>query len=594
MTGAAELVFFGIKAGIKLAQQGRQAYVEATIDRGITLPLPEFSVDLSIGNADGFFYGAGRSFVERMPRVRELYEISTGTAGGMSNDEKAEYLDIFADCSREHAIRTKGLTGKELSLSRDTLLSLVCVRQWASGKRPFPSAAQRVIGTLIEIGVDYAVSAKGLIDERSSAGKALKGFLSALDTISFSEGGVEEIAGSLFVALLETVEQNPALLNADPASERLILAVSHGLINDMQKRMEALSATDLGKRSSVKVWGQLIFRSVLTSAADTVLSDQGLYLGLRDEDGQKVVTAISLSLLDLVTTDDTIDFTRLFSRSGLEQIARAGLKAVAENPGVFGADHEGFRLIIQQTAKDLAELPSLYSPGVLSETVRIVIEKTALNSELLWPAAFRNDPAKHLVVTAAKETLLVLSRKDGSAGKAPLFAGIDAVAIMKAVADEVAQNPDWLVKPAGSDATLLREMLSSAIEAFRRVPNHRLDSAALRDILQSVIRTVALRREFLDPLPVGSAAGNALAQILGIVIDAVFSPEADAKATWVLARGDIFRILCDAVLEQAAVMGASDGVMKKLKDSLQKVAARIASGSGWSIKELVTEIRGIS
>jgi hypothetical protein len=90
MTGTAELVLFGIKAGIKLAQQGRQAYVEATTDRGITPPLPEFSVELSTGNADGFFYGAGRSFVERMPRVRELYEISTGTAGGMRNDEKAE------------------------------------------------------------------------------------------------------------------------------------------------------------------------------------------------------------------------------------------------------------------------------------------------------------------------------------------------------------------------------------------------------------------------------------------------------------------------------------------------------------------------
>lgn len=592
MTGTFEIVIFGIKAGARLVEQGRRAYVEATIDRGLTLPLPEFSKELSVGNADDFFYGEGNGFVKRMARVAELYEISNRSA--LSNEEKAEYLDLFADCRIHLAIEQGKETGESISLSRDSLVAIAGVRQWAASKRPFPSAAQRVIGTLIEIGVDYAVKTKGLIDERSSEGRALKGFLSAIDDIKFSGKGVEEIAGSLFVALLETVEKNPALLRADKKTEKLVLAVTQGLMSDMQKWMDALAATDLGKRASVKEWGQLIFRSVLTSAAETVLSDQEAYFGWHDEEGGKVVRTISLSLLDLVTADEALDFTRIFSRSGLEKISKAALAAVAEAPGIFGIDHEGFRLIIQQTAKDLSELPELYSAGVLSEAVRIIIEKTARNSELLWPAEFRKDPAKHLLVTAAKETMLALSRKVGDKTEGAFLTAGDAVAVMEAVTDEVVQNPDWLLDAAGGEGTLLRDALTSALAAMKKVPGNRLDSTTLKSVLCSVLRAVALRKEFLDPLPIGSSGRNAISEILGIVVDTAFADTADAKAAWVLARNDIFCQLSAAVLLQAATMGVSEKDRKKIGDVLDRIAKKIAAGSVWSKQSMLDEIRSIS
>lgn len=594
MTGTTELVIFGIKSGIKLAQQGRQAYVEATMDRSIMLPLPEFSVATSVGNADGFFYGEGRPFIGRIPRLRELYEISTGSARTLSDDEKTEYLDLFADCSREQSVRVKGLTGEELFQSRDTLLSVLSVRQWAAGKRPSPSTAQRVIGTLIEIGVDYLSTAKGVIDERSSAGKALKGFLSAVDDISFSEEGLDEIAGSLFIALLETVEKNPALLDADERTEKLVLSVTHGLVGDMQKRMEALAGSDLEKRASVREWGQLIFRSVLSSAAETVLSDQPLFLGITDEGRQAVVRTISLSLLDLVTADDMVDFKALFSRRGLEKVTKAALRAVAENPDVFGSDNQGFQLIVKQVAQDLSELPFLFAQGIVPEAVRIIIEKTALNSELLWPEEFRNEPARHLLVTAVKETLLVMSRKDAAGKTWAALKGSDLLDILGAVTDEVVQNSDWLLKAADSKHPLLAEVVAAALDALRKIPNHRLDSAALRAILRGVIRAVALRRELLDPIPLGGGEKSAISGVLGIVIDAVFSPEADSRAKWVLARAEVFSIITNAVLERVSETGASADVLDKVRAVLEKIADTVASGKSWSIGAVVEEIRAIS
>ena len=58
--GTAEVVIWGIKAGIRLAQESRQAYAEATIIRDLTLPLPNYNPEVSVGVAAGYFHGGSR------------------------------------------------------------------------------------------------------------------------------------------------------------------------------------------------------------------------------------------------------------------------------------------------------------------------------------------------------------------------------------------------------------------------------------------------------------------------------------------------------------------------------------------------------
>jgi hypothetical protein len=106
MTAMTEVVILGMNAGLKLVQQGRRAFVEATIDRAITLPLPNYNIELTVGNADGFFHGReGSRFLETNARARELYEISTKGHRHLTDEEKKEYLEIFQDCKRELDIR---------------------------------------------------------------------------------------------------------------------------------------------------------------------------------------------------------------------------------------------------------------------------------------------------------------------------------------------------------------------------------------------------------------------------------------------------------------------------------------------------------
>lgn len=180
MVATADVVMWGIRSGIKLGQQGRQAYVEATLNRELTLPLPNYNPEVSVGTAEGYFSGAGKSRLEENARLRELYEKSMDVNRTLTEKEKEEFIELYLDFRREEDIKSGMITGEELGLSREALLSLVTARQWAAQKIPFPSIYQRIIGNLIDIGIDYFANTPGAIEEESSSGRVVKGFLQSI------------------------------------------------------------------------------------------------------------------------------------------------------------------------------------------------------------------------------------------------------------------------------------------------------------------------------------------------------------------------------------------------------------------------------
>ena len=133
MPVTADIVFWGIKSGIKLAQQGRQAYVEATVNRELTLPLPNYNPKVSVGTAEGYFSGTGKKHLDENARLKEIYEISIDVNRELKGEQKKEFTEFYVDFKREEEIKSGEITGDELALTKEALLSLVTVRQWAAG-----------------------------------------------------------------------------------------------------------------------------------------------------------------------------------------------------------------------------------------------------------------------------------------------------------------------------------------------------------------------------------------------------------------------------------------------------------------------------
>lgn len=101
MPGTADLVMMGIKAEIRPGQQGPQAYAEATINRSLTLPLPNFNPEVPVGTAEAFFHGGGRKYTHEFPRVKVLYEKSMDVSHDLTEIENGSFYVIRKSVSYE-------------------------------------------------------------------------------------------------------------------------------------------------------------------------------------------------------------------------------------------------------------------------------------------------------------------------------------------------------------------------------------------------------------------------------------------------------------------------------------------------------------
>ncbi|MFH2047716.1 MAG: hypothetical protein ABIK92_21535 [Pseudomonadota bacterium] len=594
MTGTAELILFGIKAGIRLAQQGKRIYIETTIERDLTLPLPNFNFEPSIGTADGYFHGAGQVYVDENPDLKELYDISMKHTREMTKDEKRRYMAFFVDYQRDGNIRAGEVDGVDIGLSKEALLSIVNVRQWANRKSPFPSPFQRIVGTLIEIGIDYFANMPGALDEKSSTGRVLKGFLKSIDNIDFAQEKVDVLIRDLFIAVIETIGDNPALLNADKKTEKLVEAIATGLIKDAKERIEKLGGQDLEQRENIQEWAQLVLRSVLANAGEVIYASPGFYLGIDDPANQALVGSVGKSVLDVIIDSDTVDLSKLISREGLDTIVKAALKTVSENPELIGIDHKGLTNILSQIAIELADSSRILGPDIIPEVMRLVLEKTAGNAEFLWPEEFRNDPAKHLLITASSQLLNQLSKTPEEGEWALRLSKSQVVELLNAVLDEVVENPGWLIKVAGKESSILATAIEAALAALRNIPAGRISSQAVQNVIEATIMAVALRRDLIYEIPLFGKQQMAILAVLEVIIDTIMPANVESDVLWILGRTEIFVEIVSTVLSGISETGVSEEILLKIRKALNETVQVIAAGKQFSLESLLITIENIS
>jgi hypothetical protein len=594
MPVTADVVFWGIRSGIKLAQQGRQAYIEATINRELTLPLPNYNPEVSVGTAEGYFSGAGKSRLKENARIKELYEISMDVDRQLTKKEKKEFIELYLDFKREEDIKSGAITGGELGLSKDALLSLVTVRQWAAKMTPFPSVYQRVIGSLIDIGIDYFANTPGVIEDKSSSGRVIKGFLQSIDELNFAQENVNQLAKSLFVATLETMEENPNLLGGDEKTEQLVEAVARGLLKDARRLTAELAHQDLAKEEEINAWASLVFRSLLSNVGYTVLANPKTYLAVDDTATETLIASVGTSVLDTIITEDSVDLSEVLSREGLDSVLSAALFALAENPSLMGVDHKGLRKLLSQIAKDLAQSSLLLNPDIIPEVMRLVLERTAAHADVLWPDAFQQ-PEKHLLVTASRELLSQLAKPPTSGDRwTPKLTKSQILGVVETILDEVVQNPEWLMKEAERERVVLAEVVESIMTTLRKVPGNRLSADTGMEVLKSAIKAVALRKNFVDKITVDGAQKQAIAATLETLIDACLADEVEPQARWTLARGEVFSLIAETALASLAEMGISEANLSKVKELIRETADDLASGRPWKLQKLIENISSLA
>lgn len=597
----ADIIIWGIKSGLKLAGQARKAYVQATINRELTLPLPNFKPGISDTDIKDYFTGAGGIHLLKDPALKSAWDrFSKGVP--LAND-KQELIFAFNALTYAEGKDPCALDIVKPPLSSDAYISWFRIKQWAEGKDPNPSPAQRVLGCLIEVGIDFFANTQSVFDEKSASGRALKGFLSSIDGINFSEARASVIAKDMFLAALETIQENGSLLGADENTENLIRAASKGLIENISKQSKEFAQKDITKQEMIESWGQVVFRSMLASLGNIVLSNPQPYLGIKNKDKEAIVSSVGICILDIIlsavkvdpTKNEFINLNEVFSRESVDRLVKTGLLTLSEHPALMGEDHQGLRLILAQVAQDLSKSAMLLDPDILPELMRLILEKTALNMELLWSDEYQKDPKRHLLIVASKELLSILAKKAGPQGIwKPSLSKSQLLEIVEVVLNEAVQNPGWLAEAARKENTLLGDTVEITLSVLQGIPENRINAEAGKEVLKAAVKAVALRKQLLDRINIQGEEKVALAAILDTLVETMLSPDVDPRARWTLARGEVFAQVATVALKRTAEAGASDKNINTLKAMLDQAAKDLSSGNPWQVDEFVAKLASLA
>lgn len=592
ISDAATIVLFAIRSSIKLGQQLRQAYVDSTKGREMVLPLPNFFSEINIVSAANYFAAGGRAYVAANARLADLLRKRTTAGQSLTDDEEAEVFSNYLECDYLDRAKSGKLdpSSDGVRLNADELEALFAIRQWQRGANPNPSVLQRVAGTLVEIGVDYFTSVPGALNTNSRQGKVVAGFLDALSEIQFSDAPLGELPGRLFVAALETVSENSALLSSDAKVQELVKVTTKSLSEDVAQRLQQLAGADLTKAERVGDWAELVFRSVLSSAGGLVLANPQRYLGVEKPGQAALVSHVGESVLGLVLDDDSLHLDRLLSRQGVETITKAALAAVGEHPEILvNSKNTGLQKLLSAIATELSQQDALLTPELLPELTRLILEKTGENLALLWPD-LANNPQKHLLLTAASVTLGILSQKPAAGQKWTLqFSSSDVLAVATTVLDELAANPTWLLDQAGQVNDNLKVALGAALGVLRTRADARLNASTAVQVLQAVVTKVGLRKEFLDKLP--QNAQPLVAAALDAIFKTIFDSQLDARAAWQVVRNETIVCLVDLSLAQLAKAGLTADQVTKFAAFIQAQVAALATGAALDLTSLETKLQ---
>jgi hypothetical protein len=587
MAGEAELVMLGIQAAIRINEQYRKGFADSVRSNAITVPLPNFNPAPNLATAITFYtVGGGVEFVAKNARVSALIaKVQASGALSLLAEESSEFFALFGEhnallvARNGNLITTDNSSANPAAFSNEDVLSLLELRQWRKGQNPNPSMLQRMAGTFISIGVAYLANDSQLASTNSVKGKALLGFLQAIEPINFAEGAPSQIVEQLFVAAIETVRDNASLVSSDKWAQTLVHDVAAGLFDDAKKLTDA-EAGNLSGQERIGRWTQLIFRSVLKSAGDSALNHPDIFFAGLNAGQADVVSRVGRALLGAGVGQDGDHLDHLFTPETLDAIAKASFAAVAAHPELVAHGNDRLQKLIGSIPEELASAPALLTRDFVPEAIRIILEKTGENLDALMPAG--QNPSKNLLLVASKEVLaLIIAPAPAGAVWKLRFGPAQIEEVLRTVIDAVAANPAWLVNEAGGANSLLGGVTKDVIEVLRTRTGPLLRPDTGIAILKASYGAVSRSLQFAAKDP---ANKRLIADVLDAVFTTVFGTAADSRAAWLLLRDDAVVRLTSVVLDALGRHGITPVLIAIVKTELTGATQTLDAGKPWSIE----------
>ena len=187
-----------------------------------------------------------------------------------------------------------------------------------------------------------------------------------------------------------------------------------------------------------------------------------------------------------------------------------------------------------------------------------------------------------------------LSKPPKAGAWQPRFSKKQTVELLNVVLDEVVQNPDWLIKPAGKKSSMLATAIDAALEALRNIPAERISSQTAQNVIEATIRAVAMRKDLLDEIPLFGKQKKAILTVLELMFDTIMPTTVESEVLWILGRNEVFNKIVSMVLSKISEIGVSEDILLDIRKKLNETVQVIATGKQFSIESLITTINNIT
>ncbi|MEA3410168.1 MAG: hypothetical protein U9R74_01345, partial [Pseudomonadota bacterium] len=255
------LVMFAIESAVRLGNKLNEVLVDKVHERPLVLPLGDSYADVTEIKAVRFF--------DQPENIHLVLE--GGPYFGFDNEElKKAYRTLLEIDERLDA------KGSTLSKARNTVEDLYRFEQFKEGLGA-DSPAQKLLGTIVNIGIDYFSRYPQALGEQNNGRKVVQAFVSRLDVEMIAEGTPRAAVGHVLLSALHVLDDRVSLVDDDERLQVLLSGVTQAVIGEVE---EAGSAGETDRRQDLF---KRIGRSILRGGVTAFTENAGLFFQGDDE-----------------------------------------------------------------------------------------------------------------------------------------------------------------------------------------------------------------------------------------------------------------------------------------------------------------------
>jgi len=454
------VILFAIESGVKLGRKTYQVLLDETRERPLFLPLGDLFGDVKEATARIFFAREENRFL-----VEE-----GGPYAGLSGKALVDAYRTILGINEQ-----LGNVGSVADEAVDTVRQLHAFEQHKNGYGSNPPV-QRLLGTMVEVGMDYFSANSQAIGRNSSARQLIHAFVAGLDEVDFAENELADIAGEVLLAGLKVFGQNTSLVSSDERIQILLGGVTGALIDHFASLQSELSKI-IGRNYFQRATG-----SILSGTAKAAAENGNLFSVGNGARKNLVRTILRQILTGLSGQED------LLTNDALETLIQTALVTAAESPELFSGSPI-VQDLIEKTLETFAARPinAILSPASLVPLLQIALETFKENiPSLLDPNGRHGQYIADGIAAMAHG--LAMGRKPGR-----LFSTGQITDLAEIVFNEISKYPEKMFEgiEGGPKQTLLAQSIASLMAALGEDPFRHLSSRGLLDLIALVLQVSA-------------------------------------------------------------------------------------------------------